>query len=161
MPPKEMVRTPHLTETPKHVVEENLVKPENPERGYFEVMGDHYLLSSPAHITQPEPDCYHGKVAILINAKCASACEDFVEPFKDSHRATIIGETPQGSSGQPFYYEFGNGMSVGIGAKLLTFPDGSRFEGVGIAPDIELKPTVDDLSKARDPVMEKAVELVK
>jgi C-terminal processing protease CtpA/Prc len=37
-------------------------------------------------------------------------------------------------------------------------PDGSRFEGVGIQPDIEVKLTRKDLYKSRDRVLEIAVE---
>lgn len=150
-----------LSEFSEDLVLQNIVKPSDPERGYFEVMGGHYLLSAQAHTELPVADSYHGKVIILANGICGSACEDFIEPFKESHRAVIIGETSAGCSGQPFYYEFGNGMTIGIGAKRLSFPDGSQFEGIGIAPDIEIKPTLDDLAQGRDRVMEKAVELAK
>jgi C-terminal processing protease CtpA/Prc len=36
------------------------------------------------------------------------------------------------------------------------FPDGSPFEGVGIRPDLEVLPSVDDLRAGRDVVLEAA-----
>jgi len=41
-----------------------------------------------------------------------------------------------GSSGQPFIQPFEGGISVAIGTKREYMPDGTPFEGVGIAPDI-------------------------
>ena len=46
-----------------------------------------------------------------------SASEDFVSPLKFSGRGTIVGEATFGSSGQPYIYDFGNGMTLRIGAK--------------------------------------------
>jgi carboxyl-terminal processing protease len=50
-------------------------------------------------------------------------------------------------------------MSLKISVKREYFPDGSEFEGVGIKPDIEVHPTIDDFRNGRDPVLEKALEL--
>lgn len=51
-----------------------------------------------------------------------SACEDFLIPFKDNHRALIIGETTSGSTGQPVPIDFGNGMHLAIGARRVFLP---------------------------------------
>jgi C-terminal processing protease CtpA/Prc len=40
-----------------------------------------------------------------------------------------------------------------------VFPDGSRFEGMGIAPDLSVETTPEDLKAGRDAVLEKAVQL--
>jgi hypothetical protein len=37
-----------------------------------------------------------------------------------------------GLSGQPYVLDLGDGMLVLVGAKRESFPDGSRFEGVGV-----------------------------
>lgn len=49
----------------------------------------------------PSQPIFHGRLIILIDGGCISACEDLVEPFKDNGRATLIGETTQGSAGLP------------------------------------------------------------
>jgi carboxyl-terminal processing protease len=108
---------------------------------------------------EPSLNAFHGRVILLADGGCVSACEDFVEPFKDSGRGTIVGETTQGSSGQPYFYDFKNGMSLKIAIKRLYFPDGSEFEGVGIKPDVEIHPTIESLKSGHDVIQQKALDL--
>jgi len=108
---------------------------------------------------QPEEPTFTGKLFLLVDGACASACEDFVVPFKDNHRATIVGENTEGTSGQPYIYAFGNGMSFRIGTKREFLPDGTAFEGIGIKPDVEVPLTLQDLRSGRDSVLLKAEEL--
>ena len=107
----------------------------------------------------PNPNAFHGRVILLVDGGCVSACEELVEPFKDSGRAILVGETTEGSSGMPYLFDFHNGMTLKIAVKRQYFPGGSEFEGVGIKPDIEVRPTIEDLKDGRDPVLEKALEL--
>lgn len=102
---------------------------------------------------------YEGPLFVLTDGGCFSACEDFVVSFKDNHRATIIGERTAGSDGQPYQHRFENGMRFGLSTKRLFMPDGSPFEGVGIAPDIEVQIHPEDLESGKDPVLEKALSL--
>jgi carboxyl-terminal processing protease len=107
----------------------------------------------------PSSDAYGGRLFLLVDRFCGSACEDFVMPFKDNGRAVVIGETTQGSSGNPYRTDLGSGMSVAIGAVRYRFPDGTDFEGVGITPHIAIDRTVADFVSNRDPVLERAREL--
>jgi len=108
----------------------------------------------------PEAGAYPGRLALLVDAGCLSACEDFVMPFKDNGRATLVGETTGGSTGQPYMLDLGDGMQAIVGAKREMFPDGSPFEGVGIRPDVEVTPTVEDLRAGRDAVLDAAKRLL-
>jgi carboxyl-terminal processing protease len=131
----------------------------------------HYVLNAPreslgsqnslgdSKLTTPNPNAFRGRLILLVNGGCVSACEDFVEPLKETGRATLVGETTQGSSGPPFIYDFGNGMSLRIAVTRYYFPDGSEFEGVGIKPDVEVHTTIEDLKNRRDPTFQKALEL--
>lgn len=105
----------------------------------------------------PPQEHYSGKLILLVDSGCLSACEDFAMPFKVNHRAQLIGETTGGSSGQPFQLDLGQGMLALIGAKRESFPDGSQFEGVGIKPDIEVSPNAEDLRSDRDTALEVAL----
>lgn len=107
---------------------------------------------------EPGEPVFRGRLILLADGGCGSACEDFVMPFKDNGRATVIGERTAGSTGQPFLHDFGNGMAFVVGSIRTFFPDGSPFEGVGIAPDIELPATPEDLRNGADPVLARAVE---
>ncbi|HWR52399.1 MAG TPA: S41 family peptidase [Bryobacteraceae bacterium] len=107
-------------------------------------------------VRQPSKDTFKGKLALLVDAGCHSACEDFTMPFKDNRRAVLFGATTAGSTGQPYTLDLGNGMLVLVGAKREMFPDGSPFEGVGIKPDVEITPTVENIRQGRDVVLEAA-----
>jgi carboxyl-terminal processing protease len=80
-------------------------------------------------------------------------------PFKDTGRAVIIGEMTQGSSGNPYRADLENGMSMAVGAVRYRFPDGTDFEGVGIAPDVTVERTLLGIINNRDAVLERAEEL--
>lgn len=112
-------------------------------------------------IVPPENPIYKGTVVVLTNFNCASACEDFVMPLKTSGRAQIVGQATRGSTGQPYIYEFGNGMGFRVSAKRVFLPDGSPFEGVGLKPDILIEPTSAELRAGKDSVLEKALEIIK
>jgi carboxyl-terminal processing protease len=104
---------------------------------------------------------FAGPLAILIDEGCHSACEDFVLPFKDNGRAVLVGEATAGSTGQPYIAGLGDGMWMLIGAKREIFPDGSRFEGIGIAPDARVLPTPETLTAGRDVELERALDLLR
>jgi carboxyl-terminal processing protease len=110
----------------------------------------------PGVLQQPAQDHFTGKLVLLVDEACHSSCEDFAMPFKDSGRALLYGHSTAGSSGQPYILEFGNGMMLMIGAKREIFPDGTRFEGLGIKPDVEVACTVLDIRHGRDAALEAA-----
>ena len=127
----------------------------------FQYSGHRTFRASLVRSTRkPDGDFYRGLVYILTDAECASACEDFVAPFKNNHRAVIIGEQTGGTTGQPFFRDFGNRMHVRISTKREFFPDGSEFEGVGIRPDVEVHTTPDLLRVGKDPALEKVFALI-
>jgi carboxyl-terminal processing protease len=107
-----------------------------------------------------ESGIYRGRLVILIDSSCASYCEDFVMPFKDSHRAMLVGEATAGSYAQTYFLVFDDGMVLNTAATRETFPDGSRFEGVGIVPDVEASPTLEDIRSRKDVVLARAVEIL-
>jgi carboxyl-terminal processing protease len=114
-------------------------------------------LRWPAVQHEPQPGAFAGPVAILQDGGTFSAAEDFVAPFRDNGRARIFGETSAGSSGQPFFQDLGDGLSFRVGAKRQWLADGTEFEGVGIRPDVEVIPTVEDIRLGRDPVLARAL----
>lgn len=132
-------------------------------RGALEAVGGYAnpQLAIPGELRRPVNPLYHGRVLILIDGECASACEDFVSPFKVSGRGQLIGEATLGSTGQPFMYTFANGMNFRISTKRTSFPDGAQFEGVGVTPDLALRPTITELREGNDVVLKKALELAR
>ncbi len=107
----------------------------------------------------PRQGAFTGRLIILVDRFTCSATEDFAMPFKENGRATLIGETTEGSSGQPYFFNFGNGMTLLVGAARYTFPDGSPFESVGIKPTISVELRIADVRDGIDPVLNKAKEV--
>jgi len=109
-----------------------------------------------------EPDMtrarYDGPVAVLTSFMTYSAAENFSAVFRQSGRGPLVGESTGGSSGQPALFPLPGGGFGAVCAKLTTFPDGTPFVGVGIAPDIYAPPTVAALASGRDLALERALE---
>jgi carboxyl-terminal processing protease len=119
-----------------------------------------WLQASRENVVQaPAADAYAGRVFVLVDRFCGSACEDFVMPFKTTGRGIVVGETTQGSSGNPYRTDLGAGMRVSIGAVRYRFPDGNAFEGVGITPDVQIDRRIADIVAGRDAALARAQEL--
>ena len=71
----------------------------------------------------------------------------------------LIGEHSFGSSGNPRTYELGNGVSVTLPSWKAMTLDGKPFEGIGIAPDIEIIAKPADL-EWEDTLLMKAIEVI-
>jgi carboxyl-terminal processing protease len=111
---------------------------------------------------QPDPALHYGKpIVVLTSARTYSAAEDFLVSFISAGRGKLIGETTGGSTGNPMLMKLPGGGQAFICTKDDSFASGRVFEGVGIAPDIEVKPTIADVRTGRDPVLERAVALLK
>ncbi|QES89090.1 S41 family peptidase [Rhizosphaericola mali] len=95
--------------------------------------------------------------AVLIGHNTASAAEDFLISADGQKHFKKIGERSYGSTGQPLMLDLPGG-GARICTKKDTYPDGREFVGVGVIPDIEVKPTVDDFIKGKDPVLERALQ---
>jgi len=117
-----------------------------------------HVMSSDGTI-RPQGAAYTGRLILLIDRGCTCACEDFVMAFKVTKRAELVGENTAGTFSFTSHTNFDNGMMTNIAAVRHTFPDGSRFEGVGIAPDVEVPVTAQDLKSGKDVVLEKALEI--
>jgi C-terminal processing protease CtpA/Prc len=124
--------------------------------------GDGQWYSFPAAKIQPSKKMFYAKpVVLLISARTFSAAEDFVVDFSYMKRGKMIGQTTGGSTGMPLFFNLPGGGTARVCAKDDVFPDGRKFVGTGIAPDIFISKTVDDLYKNNDAVLMKALEILR
>lgn len=107
----------------------------------------------------PQDPAYAGPLFLLIDRGCICACEAFVMPFKIAGRAQLLGENTAGSYSSTNFTHFENGMMLNIASVRHMFPDGSKFEGIGIAPDVEIQPKVQDLKSGKDVVLDRALKM--
>jgi carboxyl-terminal processing protease len=128
-------------------------------RNYAPAYPGHATVTITDTVIYPRETAYSGRLILLTDRACSCACEDFVMPFKYSKRATLVGETTAGTYSMTRHVDFDNGMLLNISAVRHTFPDGSQFEGVGIAPDIAVEITPEDLRAGNDRVLKKALEI--
>ena len=103
---------------------------------------------------------YRGPVVVLIGSNTFSAAEDFLAPLKMSKRATLVGSPTGGSTGQPLFITLYQ-ASARICTKWDRFADGTEFVGVGVQPDVAVALTKADVAAGRDPVKEKAQEILR
>ncbi len=115
----------------------------------YEHYNDHYGGSGHKAI-------FHQPCVVLTARRTVSAAEDMVAFFKSNHRATILGEATSGTTGTPCIVPLSQGSVrvCSVGYRLL---DGTEFIGRGIAPDVEVVATAEDLRNGRDVQLDEAL----
>jgi carboxyl-terminal processing protease len=100
------------------------------------------------------PWTYRGRVAVLIDEGCASACEHFVSGMEAMGRVLLVGTPTNGAGGGPTVETLCDGTRVAISRALGLRANGVVFEGHGIPPHIPSTPSVQDLREGRDAALE-------
>jgi carboxyl-terminal processing protease len=103
---------------------------------------------------------YNKPVVVLIGPRTFSAAEDFTVAFDYMKRGKLIGMPTGGSTGQPVPFNLPGGGQARVCGKHDSYPDGKEFVGIGINPDIMVKPTIKDLLNGVDAAKEKALQLL-
>ena len=100
---------------------------------------------------------YTQPVVLLIDEFVFSSAEHFVAGMHDSGRATTIGHTTAGSSGNPMQLEVG-GFKFQVSRWREYRADGSLIEGHGVPADIVARPSIADLANGVDRVLAAAID---
>lgn len=125
--------------------------------------------NGPGHDDFTEPDAkyvvprephFNGPVVVLTNRRTFSAAEDLVLAMKRIPGVTVIGDTTGGGAGSPITRELPNGWTFRLSRWIATDPSGWTWEGVGIAPDLHVVQTADDLLSGREPVLDSALAVL-
>jgi len=121
-------------------------------RTWSQKMATHAFSDEPL----PAHPTYHfaGKVVVVASAQTYSAAEDFAVAFDAMQRGRIFGEPTGGSTGQPLYIKLLGGGAARTCTLNATYPDGKVFVGVGVQPDLLVRPTVADIRAGTDTVLE-------
>lgn len=98
------------------------------------------------------------KTAVLINGGSASAAEILSGALHDYKVSELIGEKSFGKGSVQEIFELGGGSAVKITIAKWITPNGKNLNKDGLDPDVPVKLTEDDISKGRDPQMDKALE---
>ncbi|MCC6406258.1 MAG: S41 family peptidase, partial [Planctomycetes bacterium] len=98
---------------------------------------------------------------VVLTSRCVmSSNESFVLMMRQAKDCTVVGQRTYGSSGNPKPHALPNGVTLVAPSWQDLRPDGTCFEGEGLAPDVEVVPTPEEL-EVRDPILERALELLR
>ncbi len=103
---------------------------------------------------------YQGPVVVLIGPETTSAAEIAAATIQDLKRGKLIGRMTNGSVLNSKKYNLPDGGVMTVPIRDFYRTDGRRIEGIGVEPDIRVVPTLEDVRADRDPVLEKALELL-
>lgn len=108
----------------------------------------------------PNRPAYAGRIAVLMGPVNMSSAEAFLLMMKQASNCKLVGERSYGASGNPQPHLLANGVTVFLPSWQAMLPDGTVLEKKGIEPDVRVEAGADDLETG-DPVLEKAIELLK
>lgn len=117
------------------------------------VLGTYVVSSSTVFSGNPEKP-----VVVLIDGNSYSSAEMFASALKFNRRAVIVGSPSAGRANISCVYALpcGSGLKISI-AQFLTL-EGRPLEKCGLAPDIRVDLSPEDISGGRDPALAKAEE---
>jgi len=99
--------------------------------------------------------------AILVNKWSASAAEIVSGAMQDYGKAKLVGETTFGKgSVQEYIDSFSDGSALKVTMAEWLTPNGRSIDKKGIAPDVAVALTDDDIKAGKDPQLMKALEIV-
>jgi Peptidase family S41 len=107
------------------------------------------------------PFSYSGRIAVLMDVRCASATDIFLGAFKGWRNTTLVGTNSTGSSGRPRLVNLErSGVRLRMSSMASFRPDGFLYERLGIQPDLEVPLRVSDLALETDTALEAALQVL-
>jgi carboxyl-terminal processing protease len=97
-------------------------------------------------------------MVLLTNNQTGSVAEVFAAALQEYGLAYVIGSNTNGCVGYTDVQDFGDGTSLAVTTHVNLGPvSGTVLNGVGVAPDLAVARTSDDIANARDPQLDAAV----
>jgi len=105
-------------------------------------------------------DYYKGRIVILVDERTQSQAEYTTMALRTAPNAIVMGSQTAGADGNVSMIRFPGGFGSYISGIGVFYPDGKETQGIGIVPDIEVRPTRDGVKKGVDEVLEKAIQYI-
>ena len=103
---------------------------------------------------------YKGKVAVLVNGGSGSGAEIAAAAFHDLLGSEVIGTRSAGAVLAAYIVPVTNGFSLEYPTSDYITVKGTRLEGTGVVPTYKVDDPKYRIEKAKDPVVDKAVEVM-
>lgn len=97
---------------------------------------------------------------VLINGGSASAAEIVAGALQDWKVATLVGDTTFGKGTVQELESLGNDAAVKLTVATWLTPLGRAINKTGIAPDVQVARSREDIDAGRDPQLDKAIEIL-
>jgi C-terminal processing protease CtpA/Prc len=105
-------------------------------------------------------DHYKGKIVILVDERSQSQAEYTTMALRTAPNAIVMGSQTAGADGNVSMIYFPGGFGSYISGIGVFYPDGKETQGIGIVPDIEVKPTREGIKNGTDELLEKAMQYI-
>lgn len=102
-------------------------------------------------------ESFLGPLAVLTNRGTISSAESLVLAFAVLPNANSFGDFTGGGSANPEQKTLANGWRYTVSRWIEYHPDGTTFEGIGIAPDVRTDISAADTAALRDTILEVAI----
>ncbi|MGQ9600834.1 MAG: S41 family peptidase [Anaerolineae bacterium] len=123
------------------------------------VVIERYKNAPPEVVRTPnEPVAPDIPLVVLVDGGSASASEIVAGALQDLGRATIIGEQTFGKGAVQLRYQLSDGSELLVTVARWFTPNDRAIHGEGLAPDIPVEVTLEEMEAGRDPQLERAAE---
>lgn len=122
----------------------------------------HDNFTSPVEwFVEPTGNAQYTKPIVLLTSRFTqSVGETFTLAMRQRDRMTMVGDTTSGCFSDNPNFELYNGWLFSLSVGDYRAADGQSYEGIGIAPDIFIRNTREDLLAGKDLTLEKAMEVL-
>jgi len=97
-------------------------------------------------------------LVLLVGPGSASGAEVIAGALRDHQRAVLVGETTFGKGSVNHLRELSDGGAIYITIARWLTPNGEQIEGIGLAPDIPVTPSEEDIEADRDVQLYSAID---
>ena len=111
-----------------------------------------------AHEVDPENGIVLTKS--VVDETSMSQAEYTSMAFRAAPRAIVVGSTTAGADGNVSFFILPGGLRTGISGTGVFYPDKRPTHGIGIVPNVEVRPTIAGIRAGRDEVLEEALRQI-
>jgi hypothetical protein len=104
---------------------------------------------------------YFGKVVILVNENTQSRGEFTAQALRTIPGSLVVGSQTAGADGEVINVALPMNVTISFTTNIVYDTKMKSMQGVGIIPDVEVKPTIAGIRAGRDEVLEKGIEVLR
>ncbi len=109
----------------------------------------------------PQVPSVRARVAFVADARTIGLAERDLITAREAKIGPIVGTTTAGTAGDVTDVALLAGLRVVFTGRMARLGEGEPLMGVGLAPDVEVAPTIAGVAAGRDEVLERAIRVVK